>query len=338
MWRWRLNPAGNVDARAVGYLLVVALLPGCGGLDALKARRIAREGNALYATAEFKKAIEKYHEAIALDPNTPNVYLNLGYSLFSIYRPESSDQVEKTAASEASLAFEKHLAQEPEDLKALTFRIKTLLRAAPSDPAMADKAFQLFTAMLDKQPNDHEARQYLISLFIDTKRYKQAVEYFSKDLQKKPDDLATMKILAIIADKSDEFDESIRWYQARAEKTPDPAERPAMYYELGTYLWNLLHYRPEKTGGFAGLRYADLGIEASKRAIKIKPDYAEAHVYANLLYLERAAREPTDFGKESCQRVAFEFRTKASAMMKKAKADALAGDAKTATKAEGGEK
>jgi tetratricopeptide (TPR) repeat protein len=299
-----------VHARALGNMLLIALLPACGAVDSLKARRTAREGNAFYAAQDYKAAIAKYHDAIALDPNTPNVYLNLGYSLFNIYRPESADQVEKTAAAEASVAFEKHLTQQPDDTKAQTFRIKTLLRAAPTDPVLADKAQELFISMLERRPNDEEARQYLVSLLIDTKRYSQAVEYFSKN-----EDAATMKILAIIADRSDKIDEAIKWYRRRAELANDQKEKAELYYELGTYLWNVLHYRTDQSPGYDGIRFADLGIEATKRAMTLRADYAEAHVYTNLLYLERAAREPSDYGKEVDQRIAFEFRTKAAKLM-----------------------
>src|SRR5258707_1148246 len=105
-------------------LLVAAVMTGCGAADSLKARRIAREGNALYNAGEYRPAIEKYRQAIDLDPTTPNVYLNLGFALFSVYNPDSKDEQDKNVAAEAVAAFERHLLTVPTDEKAKSFRIK----------------------------------------------------------------------------------------------------------------------------------------------------------------------------------------------------------------------
>ncbi|MCK6547859.1 tetratricopeptide repeat protein [Myxococcota bacterium] len=295
----------------------MVLLPACGLVDKLSARRTAREGNTLYANADFKGAVHKYREAITLDPETPNVYLNLGFALYNLYRPGSDDEVERNAAAEASKAFAKHSAIDPKDTKATTFRIKTLLRAAPEDPALADEAQALFESMLAKTATDAEARQYLVAVFVEAKRYRQAVLYYTPELEKNPKNIEAMKILAIVADKSGLVDEAIHWYRKRAEVTEDKAARAVLEYETATYVWNLLHYSPDRTAGVAGLRWADLGIEAAKRAIALKPDYGEAFVYANLLYLARANREATDHGKEACQRVAYEFRSEAAKLLRK---------------------
>lgn len=311
----------NRTSPALGRLCALAcfavLLPACGLFDKLDARRTAREGNTLYASADFKGAVEKYRAAIALDPETPNVYLNLGFALYNLYRPDSSDELEKNAAAEASKAFAKHSQVDKKDTKAMTFRIKTLLRAAPEDPALADEAQALFESMLVKSSTDAEARQYLVAVFVEAKRYRQAVLYYQPELDKNPTNIEAMKILAIVADKSGLVDEAIHWYRKRAEVTTDKAARAVLEYETATYVWNLLHYSPDRTAGVLGLRWADLGIEAAKRAIALKPDYGEAFVYANLLYLARAGRESTDHGREACQRVAYELRTEAAKLLRK---------------------
>jgi Flp pilus assembly protein TadD len=316
-------------------LLALAVASGCGAVDTIKARQAARDGNAAYRASDYRGAIAKYREAINLDPNTPNVYLNLGYALFSIYDPSSANEVDRKAAAEAIVAFDRHLVQVPGDEKAKAFRIKILLRAAPNDPAMADKAYQLFAELLKANPNDSEVRQFLITLLIDCRRYAQAVTHFAPDLAKKPDDAETMKILAIIADKSGQTQEAVDWYRKRAETARDAAAQASFFYEVGTYAWNTLHYQPDRAKGVAAVELADQGIEACRRAMALKADYAEAMAYANLLYLKRALQEPSAEGKYFDETIAYEFRTEAAKILGARKGHEAGADKGAAPSAQG---
>lgn len=299
---------------------VFAPLAGC---DLIEARGLAREGNEAYLAYDYRKAIEKYLAAAKINPQTPNLYLNLGYSYFSIFDPASDAAAEKAAATKAVEAFEKHLAVQPDDDAARVFQIKTLIKAAPYDEKMADRALATFLAMLEKDPKDHEARQYLITLFIDCQRYEDAVAFFQKDLAKKPDDVETMKILAIIADKSKRTQEALEWYWKRATAVEDAEKKAVMFYEVGTYAWNLLHYQPDRVKGVDAIKLADQGIEACRQAMALKAKYAEAMIYANLLFLKRALFETDEQGRAMDQLVAFELRKAAGQILmerKKAKA------------------
>ena len=288
---------------------------GCGLWDTIEARQLAREGNSLYLKSDYHNAIDKYQQAVLLDPDTPNLQLNLGYSFFSIYNPSSESEQDRRAAREAVEHFSKHLERHPGDENARIFQIKTLLTAAPSDPELADRALNTFLKMLSKNPQDHEARQYLITLFIDCKRYEDAVKFFQDKLQQKPDDVETMKILAIIADKSDRIQEAIEWYWRRAEVTEDQEKKALLFYEIGTYTWNMLHYQPDRVLGPAAIKVADQGIEACRYAMQLKEKYAEALVYANLLYLKRAVYETEEAGRTWDHAIAFEYRVEAGKIL-----------------------
>ncbi len=304
-------------------LFVPAILPALflfsAGCDVIKARELAREGNEAYLALDYRTAIEKYKQAQKLDPETPNLYLNLGYSYFSIFNPTSKNPLERNAAGKAVWAFEQHLNRNPDDDAARVFEIKTLLKAAPSDKKMADKALSTFLDMLKHNPQDHEARQYLITLFIDCHRYQDAVEFFKKDLEAKPDDVQTMKILAIIADKSEKSQDALEWYWRRAEVMTDQEKKALMFYEVGTYVWNLLHYQPDRMKGIEALKFADQGLEACRRAMALKDKYAEAMIYANLLFLKRALYETDEQSKAMDQYEAFELRKAAGLILKERK-------------------
>lgn len=295
------------------------------GCDLIESRSLARAGNAAYLASDYRTAIEQYRAALALDPLTPNLQLNLGYAYFSVYDPSSDKPADREAAARAVEAFDEHLKLNPTDESATNFKIKTLLKAAPHEPLLADLALQTFLDILREDPKDHEARQYLITLFIDCRRYEDAVRFFQARLEQDPQDTETMKILAIIADKSKQTQSAVDWYWRRAERVQEPEKKAVLYYEVGTYAWSLLHYQPDRVQGVDALRLADQGIEACLRAMQLKEKYAEAMIYGNLLYLKRALFEPDEQGRYASQARAFELRKAAGEILqerKKAEADA----------------
>jgi tetratricopeptide (TPR) repeat protein len=328
-----LRAIGTVQKTIGSISLPILLLSFGTGCDVIEARGLAREGNEAYLAYDYRTAIDKYHQAMELDPETPNLYLNLGYAYFSIFDPTSDKEEERRAAIEAVEAFEKHLERHPEDDAARVFQIKTLIKAAPHDEQMADRALETFLEMLERNPDDHEARQYLITLFIDCRRYEDAVAFFRKELEAEPDDIETMKILAIIADKSERTQEAVDWYWRRAEHVDDPEKKASLYYEVGTYAWNLLHYQPDRVQGVAAIKLADQGIEACNKAMDLKDRYAEAMVYANLLYLKRARFEPSEEARSFDQVRAFELRKAAGKIMLERKKAAAAEAAEDAAEA-----
>jgi Flp pilus assembly protein TadD len=305
----------NKIIRLLVILWAGFLSTGCGLIDTIKARQAAHEGTSLYRESDYRGAIEKFETAIELDPETPNIYLNLGYSYFSIYDPTAESEQGKKAATYAVEAFAEHLKRYPEDENARVFQIKILLSAAPNDKALADQAHKIFLEMLEKNPDDHEARQYLITLFIDGRRYEDAVAFFNKELEKKPDDIETMKILAIIADKSDNVQAAVDWYWRRAEVTSDPEKKAVLLYEVGTYAWNLLHYQHDKVKGVEAVKLADQGIECCLKAMQLKEKYAEAMIYGNLLYLKRALYETEEVARTWDSELAFTLRVAAGKIL-----------------------
>ena len=304
--------AARICSRLFSMVFLIAMGSGC---EVIEARQLAREGNEAYLAFDYRTAVGKYLKAAELDPETPNLYLNLGYSYFSIYDPTSDKTDELAAAARAVDAFAEHLERNPDDEGARIFQIKTLLKAAPHDEKMADIALKTFLDMLAANPKDHEARQYLITLFIDCLRYDDAVGFFAADLAGKPDDVETMKILAIIADKSAKTQAAVDWYWRRADAIDDPERKALLFYEVGTYAWNLLHYQPDRASGVKAVKLADQGIEACYRAMDLKEKYAEAMVYANLLYLKRAMFETDEQGRAFSQFQAFDLRRAAGKIL-----------------------
>jgi tetratricopeptide (TPR) repeat protein len=301
---------------------VLFLVAGCGLPDLIEARSLAREGNALYREGDYKGAIQKYLEAQKVDPETPNLYLNLGYAYFSIFKPDTDGGDHGIQnALKAIDVFEKHLQRNPSDEAARVFLAKTLLKAAPYDKGIADHAHDVFIDLLEKNPNDVEARQYLISLFIDCQRYEDAVAFFAPQLRKNPGDTESMKILAVIAERCKRTNDAVGWYLKRAEVSKEPEKKAVALYEVGTYIWGLLHYHPERAPGDEAPALIEKGLAATRQAMSLKKDYAEAMAYTNLLLLKRVPYQPTEEAKYQDQVAALELRQEAERILKQRKGD-----------------
>ena len=60
---------------------------GCGYLATMKAQMAFKDANAAYQTQDYKKAIEKYKEALGHKPDLAVAYFYLGNSYDNLYKP-----------------------------------------------------------------------------------------------------------------------------------------------------------------------------------------------------------------------------------------------------------
>lgn len=154
----------------------------------------------------------------------------------------------------------------------------------PKDVEYADQAIKEFKEYLKKFPDDPKVNEYLITMYLNAERTDDAIGYFEDFLKKHPQDTATMQKLAFIYAKSGKFDEALKWYKRRTEVEPNNSEA---YYVIGVICW-------EKAYKFADVtqedraKLIDTGMDALEHAVKINPKYADAYLYMNLLYREKA--------------------------------------------------
>ena len=92
MWT-RLSRAARVAA--VG--LVVTSLVGCSQWSGLKAKMALKDGNAAYASGDYRKAIPKYEEALQLDPTLSQAYFYLANSYDNQWKPARKGEAENDA-------------------------------------------------------------------------------------------------------------------------------------------------------------------------------------------------------------------------------------------------
>jgi tetratricopeptide (TPR) repeat protein len=154
----------------------------------------------------------------------------------------------------------------------------------PKDLEYVDKAIASFKDYQKRSPEDTKVNEYLINMYLNADRKDDAIKYFEEQLARDNSNTAFMQKLAFLYAQSGRFDDALKWYKRRAEVEPNNAEA---YYIIGVICW-------EKSYKFADLtpeereRVVKEGMASLERAIKINSKYADAYLYMNLLYRERA--------------------------------------------------
>jgi tetratricopeptide (TPR) repeat protein len=115
-------------------LLVLPLLSGC---QRLEARMVLREANSDYQQEQYSKALDKYEVALKLDPNATFAWRSVGLAALALYRPGDDTPKNVAYGKKALEAFQKYLADYPDDSKVQNYLLSTLVNAKQYDQALA---------------------------------------------------------------------------------------------------------------------------------------------------------------------------------------------------------
>ena len=154
----------------------------------------------------------------------------------------------------------------------------------PKDIQYADEAIKSFREYLKHDPDNESVNGYLVQMYLNADRKEDAITYFEDYLNKNPNDTAIMQKLAFLYAQSGKFEEALRWYRQRAAVEPTNAEA---YYVIGVICWEKSYKFPDTTPEERD-RLVKIGMENLEKAIKINPNYADAYLYLNLMYREKA--------------------------------------------------
>lgn len=160
----------------------------------------------------------------------------------------------------------------------------------PKDVEYANNAIAAFKEFLKNDPENVQVNEFLITMYLNADRKPDAAAYFEAQLQKNPTDLQTLQKVAFLYAQMGNFEESLKWYQKRASVD---AKNPEAYYIIGVICWEKAYKTPDITPEERG-HLVDIGMESLEKAIKINPNYADAYLYENLLYREKAKLISTD--------------------------------------------
>ncbi len=271
-------------------ILVLTLLVACGCAE-VRARKVARDGNALYREGEYGPAVEKYAQSEELYPDLAVVALNKGLACRQMLLPGAKTKENDKAADCALRAFERLAKLSPEDARADQLYVQTLFDA--------DRYQELETRykkQLAEKPNDIGALNGLIQVYTRWDKWNAALETIIRraDVESK-DAEAQYAVGAFIwtrlftpgggADKS-AYDPRVEAVapepkrkgrgKKKAEPEPPKPEKQAPAFNVGDIY------------GAQRIALADRGISFLEKALAIRPPYRGAMAYMNLLYRQKS--------------------------------------------------
>jgi tetratricopeptide (TPR) repeat protein len=270
--------------RAAAAAALLFAVVALSGCNKIKSKQETKRGNEFLKAAQYQSALAAYEEALRLDPGEKRLHKHIGIAYMGMYQPGSKHAKDLEFAQKAIDNLKQYLAAYPEDKKAL---------------------------------------EYLVSMYLNTERYDDAINFYENNLLKKdPKDSKAMQSLAMLYFKKGDFDNGVKWLKAR--QTIE-GNNPEVYYLIGVQAWDRSYNFPDLDPAFRG-KIIDEGLEALNKAIQMKPDYFEAVSYINLLYREKAKMETDPVKKQEYTDTANKYLQQALEMRKaaqeKAKAEA----------------
>jgi len=241
----------NRLASGVAIVALSLLGTACEGtLDKLKANYAAKEGNDFYKGQDFDKATQWYRYALYLNPELPIAYHNAGLAYMALYKPGS-----------------KH----------------------PKDLYYAQQAIDHLEHFLSYEPDNDDAKNQLLTVFLQAERYEDAAKFFENEMKERGSDPQVAsrlaQVLGMIYAKKGDFDLSLEWYKKRAEIEKD---NPEALYTIGVLCWDKVYHAGITMDLDKRKELTEMGLDYLQRAAGVREDYFEATSYINLMYREKA--------------------------------------------------
>jgi tetratricopeptide (TPR) repeat protein len=253
---------------------ILLLVVASAGCDKIKSRMEVKKGNEFFKAAQYQAALASYQVAMQLDPGQKKLYKNIGMTYMAMYQPGS-----------------KH----------------------PKDLEFANKAIENLKTYIAAFPEDRRAREFLVSMYLSTDKYDDAIAFYQDRLQADPRDTKAIQSLATMYFKKGDFDKGVEWLQKRAAMEPN---NPEGYLMIGIQAWDRSYHYPDIDPA-ARAKIIDAGLEATQKALQLKPEYFDALTYINLLYREKAKVETDPAKQQEDIATADKYREQALELRKK---------------------
>jgi tetratricopeptide (TPR) repeat protein len=262
--------------RPIPVLLALLLLvPFLGGCHKVRARVEMKKGNEYYLNESYRQALAQYQKGLELDPSATFAWRSVGLTALALYKPGDNSRANRE---------------------------------------MGDLAVKAFESYLEDYPDDEKVRDYLISTYVNSKKYDKAIAYLEKQAQADPENanIQASRIRLLI--------EAGRVAEARqiANQLPANQAKAEALYTLGVHEWDLAFHGKNTTMPVAEQeKRVDEALTGMQEALRINPDYFEAMVYYNLLFREKAKLQTDEAKKQEYTAQANEWVEKAKALRKK---------------------
>jgi tetratricopeptide (TPR) repeat protein len=253
--------------------LVLLMLPTLAGCNKVAARVELKKGNELYKNEQYSEALKQFQLGLERDPDATFAWRSVGLTALALYRPGDESPKNVQYGKTATDAFEKYLAD---------------------------------------YPRDQKVRDYLLSTYVNSKRYNEALAYLDRRAQEAPLELSNIQQMKLnVLTQAGRLDDAWAFVKQHPE-----AAKPETYYTLGVAAWDKSYHDPSLDTATRN-QLLDNGLDALDKALKQKPDYFEAMVYTNLLYREKAKMQSDANLRAEFTAKADEWQQKALALRKK---------------------
>jgi hypothetical protein len=243
------------------------------GCNRIRGRAELKKGNKLYKEESYKEALAQFQLGVKLDPSAKRAWRSIGFAAMALYKPGVD-----TA----------------DNLK------------------YANLAIEAFQNYLKAYPEDTNAEDYMVGMWVNSNQYDRAIDFLKKQRTEHPGEAKIDQGLINVMLKANRYPEALEWINNNARKDAK------LYYLIETNAWGRSYNDP--TVSYEDrTKIVDLGLVAGKRAVEVKPDYMEAMVYINLLYREKVKLSLDPKEKEQFTKAADEWRQKALDLREKQK-------------------
>jgi len=273
--------------RAVAILSLALVLLSTGACDKIKAKQAVKKGNEFFKAGKYDTALASYQEAARLDPGEVKLKKNIGLAYMGMYQPGS-----------------KHA----------------------KDLEFATKAIENLKGYVVEYPDDRRAQEFLVSMYLATDRYDEAIGFYENMLKTNPKDGKAMGSIASMYFKKGDFDKGMEWQKKLADLEGD---KPDPYIMIGVQAWDRSYHYPD-LDITTRTHIIDEGMTALQKALQIKPESFEAITYINLLYREKAKVETDPVKAQEYTDSANKYLAQALELRKKQEAAAKAAPTPTA--------
>jgi tetratricopeptide (TPR) repeat protein len=286
----------RLQTLALTMLLPLVVGVGC---SRLQAKQAFKDGNKSYKEENYKRAIERYTDAIGHDPDMAEAYFYMGSSYQALYRPGKDTPENKETLQKAIDAFVTSIEKNPgssETQKSVKNGALAALTGIYSEEPYRnyDKAYQYAEQLVQQNPSDSRNIYAMANLFKKFDKVDEAEKMFLRAVEVNPQDERACNALAGFYnephwDGRSKFDMAIEVLQRCA--TLLKPDDPTGYYKVGVFYWDKA-YRDPTLQESEKDAYADKGLEMVEKALQIKPDYVDALVYKGLLLRVKAQVAP----------------------------------------------
>lgn len=266
--------------RSAPILLTLLLTaPLLAGCNKIQARVEMKKGNTLYANESYREALDQFQKGLELDPHATFAWRSVGLTALALFHPGDE---------------------------------------SPENKQFAETAIDAFQKYLEDYPDDEKVRQYLLTTYVNTHRFDDAlaaIEHMEQQAGKPEvkEQLEASKVRVLV--QADQLDKA--YELTKAYNGPD---KPELLYTIGVTHWGKSYNATADMDPAERAHHVDTGLAALQEAMQIKPEYFEAMVYYNLLYREKAKMEPDPLKQQEYFAVAQEWVVKAKALRDKLKA------------------